>query len=124
MDKPEKFVPSNPEFGKKVVKVVIQENCSTVVADEVRNGLAKTQKFGCQFDLWDKSSESEGSTENFVLPVGTVKAKASSFTQSIEVIRCCMNEKGYALHIGMIYSKVPEVKYTYIMCTVVLLQYF
>ena len=43
MDKSEKFVPNNPEFGKRVVKVVIQENCSTVVADEVRNGLAKTQ---------------------------------------------------------------------------------
>ena len=51
MDKSEKFVRNYPEFGKRVVKVVIQENCSTVVADEVRNGLAKTQKFGFQFDL-------------------------------------------------------------------------
>ena len=119
MDKSEKFVSNNPEFGKRVVKVVIQENCSTIVADEVRNGLAKTQKFGFQFDLWDKSSESEGSTESFVLPVGPVKAKASSFTQSIKVIHCCMNEKGYTLHKGIIYSKVPEAKYTYIMCCTV-----
>ena len=119
MDKSEKFVSNNPEFGKRVVKVVMQENCSTVVADEVRNGLAKTQKFGFQFDLWDKSSDSEGSTDNFGLPVGPVKSKASSFTQSIEVICCCMKEKGYAPHKSIIYSKVSEAKYTYIMCCTV-----
>ena len=69
--------------------------------------------------MWDKSSDLEGSNENFGLPVGPVKAKTLSFTQSIKVIRCCMKEKGDSLHEGMIYSKVPEAKYTYIMCCTV-----
>ena len=45
MDKSEKFVPNNPELGKRVVKVVIKENCNTVVTDEAEMDLQRPKNF-------------------------------------------------------------------------------
>lgn len=108
------FVHSTPEFGKKVVKIVLTENCNSNLAAEFKNGLKQITPTKFEYDLVDMTIES---TDGFFQQSTPTFKGSGTLTQCIDIIRRVMDKQDYRLYKGKIFSKVPESKFTFIYCS-------
>lgn len=101
-----------PEFGRKVVRIIISKNAPQQLAVKLREGLRQVNTLTAfTYDLVDNGPE-EGADTTVSLPSGP-SAGRTQINQGLDVLRWVMGEEKCRYRKGRIYKLVEGSTFTF-----------
>ena len=104
-----------PEFGKKVVRIIVCESAPTSMVNELRTGMQQLRVIApsFSFDLVDNGGTTTDNVNSELVPPGPCPSR-TTINRALDVLRLIMGKEKCRFRNGRIYQYTKESTFTFL----------